>query len=102
MKSKLPQEVVAAVRKLEQDPDCEHDSIDETALMDFKVYPTAVALVIWTGQKYIVERDGLEGGAYEQMTVSQLRDLATERGLDVPSRALKAELIDMLESGGIN
>lgn len=34
----------------------------------------------------------------DNLTVPQLRDLATERGLDVPSRIVKADLIALLES----
>jgi len=59
MEKKLPQEVIAAVRKLEADPSCEHDSIDEHALMGFTVYPDEVVLVIATGQKYRVRMSGL-------------------------------------------
>lgn len=38
-----------------------------------------------------------EGPAYAAMTVSELRALCADRGIDVPSRARKADLVALLE-----
>ena len=50
--NKPPKKVVDMCRALEADPACEHDDVDEKALLDFKVYTDKVAVVIATGQKY--------------------------------------------------
>ena len=52
--------VVAACRALETDPACEHDKIDEKALLSWKEYPDRVVVIIETGQKYTVDKDDLQ------------------------------------------
>ena len=51
---KTAPEVIAACRALEADPACEHETIDEKALLDCAVYADKVVVVIATGQKYTV------------------------------------------------
>jgi hypothetical protein len=60
--SKPPKEVIEACRALEADPDCEHDEIDEKALLDFKVYTDKVSVVIATGQKYTLSYEAITEG----------------------------------------
>ena len=49
-----PAEVKAACLALAADPSCAHNQVDPQALLDFKIYPDRVTLILFTGQKYTV------------------------------------------------
>lgn len=58
--SQLPVEVVAAVEHLNADPAVPFNDLEPGALLDFRVYPDRVAVILFTGQKYTVSLAALQ------------------------------------------
>ena len=90
--------------KVEPEPVPEPQAEMEQAPMVEAAAPEETA-----GQEQAVEREAAEAGQaetaasdeeLEALTVPRLRELATERGLSVPARARKADIIEALRSGG--
>lgn len=82
--SKLPDEVVAAVAHLNADPAVPHDNLDAGALLDFRVYPDRVSVVLFTGQKYTVSL-----AALQQRLAARVAKVAGKTRSEPPENTLK-------------
>lgn len=79
----------------------------------WNIYPGTISLILASGQKRVLNRDNMQqlheqavlereaerdAKSLETLTVAQLRSQAKERGITLPAKATKAEIIAAIQA----